>query len=391
MLGHRETVAEIDLKAIQHNLSAIKKCYPDVSFICPMIKANAYGHGDIQVGRALQEMGLKNFGVALVEEGSRLRDLGFYDTHILTFSTITESAAKSIIYNRLTPVVSTLQDLSYLIYAARGNKSFPIHIKVDTGMHRMGLPYEQVERAFDLIKAQTSLELEGLCTHLSDAEDIGDENGESLKQLEKFDAIVQQCSAFETQHFHAFNSSGLVGMCVHGNKKPWEKFKHYGIRPGIAMYGGAPSSTNDETKKFLTQLELKPVMRIRSKIANIHKISKGEAVSYGSRWRAERPSVIATLPIGYADGVPRASSGKGHVFHEELMAPQVGTICMDYLMADITDWPDSKKVIGLDVDIMGGSQSLSHVDNLAKTANTISYEILAGISGRVPRQYLPTS
>ncbi len=391
MQSLRGSFAEIDLEALQSNLSKIIQFCGTPGFVCPMIKANAYGHGDLQVGRALQDQGLQHLGVALVEEALDLRAAGITDPNILTFSTIGPQSVKSIIDASITPVVSSLVDLELLKDAVPVSSKLPVHLKIDTGMHRMGLPIDQLERAVEFFNGQTRLTLEGLCTHLSDAEDIGNLEGESFKQLNLFRRAWDFVQSLNPKFAHAYNSSGALGLHAHKHLEEWSAFTGFGIRPGIGMYGAVPESDSTLTQSQIESLNLVGAMTLTSVIGHIHTIESGESVSYGSKWTAQRDSVVATIPLGYADGIHRVSSGKGFVTHKELRAQQVGTVCMDYFIIDITDWPVSKQKVGLPITIFGGRPGACSASEWAGWGNTISYEVFTSVSSRVPRKYLPRS
>ncbi len=355
-------------------------------FFCPMIKANGYGHGDVELARALSEIGVRYKGVALVEEGVRLRENKITDP-ILFFGGFFEEAAADIIHHNLTPVMSTWSQLKSIEQAAQkyaAGKKYPVHLKFDTGMNRLGFDLADSLKLKDYFK-QSQLHLEGICTHLHSGEDAGHFFGESFKQLTLFREIEDQFAEFKP-YSHTLNSSGLMNFVHHqGQKLPHHINNQQGARPGIAIYG--QHSLDQPT------VPLKPVMSLRSRIAKYKKVHKGKGVSYGLTWKAPEESIIGVVPMGYADGYHRTLSNKGQVLFRGQLVPVVGTVCMDYFMIDITnvvknesfDSLGAEEVTLWGLDPFGNQLS---VREIAKSAGTISYEMLTSVSSRVPRKYV---
>lgn len=387
---YRRSVAEIDLRRIEQNFRAFKGLYPDGTFICPMVKANAYGHGDVEVARTLRGAGANYLGVALVEEGETLRR-GGDRAPILIFGPADTGSAESMLRENLTPVVSAWDQLDALetAYSELGSSRFGLHIEFNTGMNRLGFEPNEVTRLRDWFAAHKEFRVEGVCTHLFRGNDAGEADGETNKQLERFAVIVDAFSDVRDLIVHALNSSASINLWKRLQDQkdvPPSSKRPMGLRPGIGIYGIPPG--NDEK----AQISLKAVMSIKTHLISIHRIAKGERVSYGPTWTASRDSVIGTVPFGYADGYRRALSNKASVLIRGQRAPQAGTVCMDYFMIDLTDIESSTgnpAKLGEEVVLLGeqGRENIS-ADELATLSGTIAYEILTGISDRVTRTYL---
>lgn len=384
---YRRSVAEIDLRRIENNFRAFKALVPEGTFVCPMVKANAYGHGDSEVAKALRQAGAKYLGVALVEEGETLRRGGDRGP-ILIFGPADDGSAESMIRENLTPVVSAWDQLDSLESAHNelGTSRVGLHLEFNTGMNRLGFEPHEVPKLKEwLARLSKAFRLEGVCTHLFSGNDAGEASKYSDKQLSCFAEIAR--SFPDDVIVHALNSSGSVNIwkrLQEAKDVPPSARKPLGLRPGIGIYGIDPG--NDENAK----IGLKPVMSVKTHIIGIHRVAKGEKVSYGPTWTAERDSVIGTVPFGYADGYRRALSNKADVLLRGRRIKQVGTVCMDYFMIDLTDLDAQKPVkAGEEVVLLGeqGAEAIT-ADELAALTGTISYEILTGISDRVTRTYL---
>lgn len=350
-------------------------------FFCPMIKANGYGHGDFQLAKFLEKDGVRHMGVALIEEGIGIRENGGQG-HILVFGGFSEKSVSEMIHYRLTPVMSTWDQIKN--FEAKADKNYPIHLKFDTGMNRLGFDLEDADRLVDHMK-KSHLKLEGICTHLHSAEDAGHYFGESFKQLELFKNIEDKFSVFNC-YSHALNSSGLLNFVHHRDQKlPHHIRNQQGARPGISIYG--VTSLDQPT------VDLKPVMSLRSHVAKYKKVKKDQGVSYSITWKAPADSIIGVVPIGYADGYRRSLSNKGKVLFRGQLVPIVGTVCMDYFMIDLTQLVknESFENLGPEEVTMWGLDSFGNylsAKDVAKEAGTISYEMFTGVSPRVPRHYL---
>ena len=380
---HRQTWAEIDLGRLQFNFQTLKGLIPAGQFFCPMIKANAYGHGDVEVARALRACGATHLGVSLLEEGLKIRASGDRG-HLLTFGIFEGvSSAQTVVDADLTPVVAEWQQLEALDKVVSGTP-FKIHLKFNTGMNRLGFQVEDSERLREWLKARPKFQLEGIASHLLRGDDAGAPDGESASQLKLF---IEVCRIFEGTGArpHILNSSAEANLNARvaqnrAESAPWP----VGARPGIALYGIQPS--NDEN----IELSLKPVLRFVSHLIEVRHLKTGERVSYGATWRATRDSVIGVVPAGYADGIFRGLSNRGDVLVRGQRARIAGIVCMDFFMIDLTDIAGSSPIERGEEVILIGEQENECVTatEWAAHAQTIPYEVLTRISGRVPRIYV---
>ena len=343
-----------------------------------MVKANAYGHGDLEIAKHLEGIGIQTMGVSLIEEGILLREAGIL-SEILVFGIFDQEGAQAIVRHRLTPVLSIwsqIYDLEKVL-----TSQIKVHLKFDTGMHRLGfLPMEAVKLQSHFQDSK-KLKLGGVLTHLHSAEDASDFAGKSFSQLKQFKTICDHFLYFNPV-FHSLNSAGLLNFSKHqGQVLPFSIPAAQGARPGLALYGLTPVPG-------FTQF--KPVMSIRSQVVRYHQLSIGQTVSYGGTWRAQRESVIGVVPIGYADGYHRTLSNKSEVLFAGKKVSQVGNICMDFFMIDVTDVVKDKALSSFqnqEVTLFGYDREGNQLgaEDLAKRAGTISWEILTSVGERVPR------
>lgn len=361
----RQTVAEIDLSAFKSNLKKLKSLLPENEFFCPMIKANAYGHGSVEIAKFCEREGVEQVGVSLIEEAVALRQAGI-KIEILVFGVFNDlQSAKVCLDYSLTPVISSSHQLNSLEQIA-SDRELNFHLKFDTGMNRLGFAVNQAQQLRTHIAKFSKWNLKGICTHLLKGDDAKDPGGFTAKQIKSFDSVVKNFNGLNVA-FHAFNSSGLISSGT----------KRYGARPGIAIYGGVEG--------------FKPVMTLKSKIVSTREVNIGESVSYNAIWVAKRKSLIGIVPIGYADGVHRALSNQLSVLVHEMRIPVVGTVCMDYVLVDLTDLKDQLPSLGEGEEVVFfGRQGRAEISALewAKILGTISYEIFTSISSRVPRMYV---
>ena len=362
----RPTKAIIDLDSIRSNFRALKKMVGN-GFICPMVKANGYGHGDVMVVKAMSEVGADRVGVALMEEGVHLRESGI-SIEIIVFGRLTLSSAKAAVEHALTPVLSTWADLETLSQLPAAPA---FHIKINTGMNLMGFALEDVKKLSELLKTKKNLRCIGACTHLSHGDDIANENGRSEKQIQKFKQAFEQLGRPELLH-HVLNSEGLLIRSQLKKDCEW-----LGARPGLAIYGLCDSPF------------LKPAMSLHTKLDLVRRVHKGESISYGGRWTASKDSWVAVVPIGYGDGYWRSFSNKSQMLFREQRVPVVGTVCMDYSLLDLTAaCEEGEPRLGEDVVVFGqqGKSSMSVIE-LTKLVDTIPYELVTNLNLRVPRVY----
>jgi len=366
----RPTWAEIDLGAFRHNFKEIKRKLKKGTSLLPVVKADGYGHGMEEIARASLSCGAKLLGVANIEEGIFLRKKGITAPILILGSVYPLSNFTHILRYNLTPAICSLQasqELSKI--AQRRKKKVRVHIKVDTGMGRIGV---SAENAVSLVKKVIQLPgiiIEGIFTHLAAADS---DYQFTMEQIGKFQSVINELKGdnINIKYKHAANSTAILRYSD----------AHFNLaRPGISLYGLAPFAGAER------EINLKPVMQLKTKIVFIKRVKKGTSVSYGRTWRAERDSIIGTLPIGYADGYNRLLSNCGEVLIRGKRIPIVGRVCMDMCMVDITSLPDVK--VGEEV-VLIGSQGKENItaDEIAKLIGTISYEVVCGISKRVPRK-----
>jgi alanine racemase len=367
----RPTYAEIDLGAIRRNFRALKSRLQSGVRMLAIIKADAYGHGAVAVGRALEQAGADMFGVALVEEGVALRKAGLR-APILVMGIAPEDEVEEAMQNDLAVTVDSAATAGVLQqHAAACGRTARVHLKIDTGMNRLGLRAEDVPEAAVAIACMDHLKLEGAYTHFACA----DEDDEKPSR----DQLVQLKSALA-----GLRSAGLTPPLVHAaNSAALLKITtaHFDmVRSGLALYGIRPCAA-------ASSAGLQPVLALKSRVAHLKRVRRGEGVSYGHRWRADRDSLIGVLPIGYADGYRRILSNRAQVRIAGRLCPVRGMICMDATMVDLTNVPGAE--VGLEATLLEAAHdSPLSAEALAALCDTIPYEILTGISGRVPRVYV---
>ncbi len=361
----RATWAQIDLRAIRSNVHRLVERAAPAQLLA-VVKADGYGHGALEVGPAALEAGAAWLGVALVEEGVALRDAGVV-APILLLSEPTPDSMPAAVAHGLTPTVCTHAGIRAL--AASGS-TISVHLKVDTGMHRIGCRPDQAAELASAIDRAPSLELQGVWTHCAVADELASSGTE--QQLTRFRGATDAIRArgIRWSITHAANSAALFAQ-------PATHFDL--VRCGIAIYGVPPAPELDGS--FVA-----PVLSLVSHVSAVREIPAGDSVSYGWRWSADLPTRIATVPIGYADGVPRRLGLQGGtVLVRGRERPVVGVVTMDQLMIDIGEDPVE---FGEEVVLLGrqGDGSITAWD-WARRVDTIAYEILTGISARVPRRY----
>lgn len=378
----RPTWAEIHINHLKKNSKLLQSSLQEDAFYCPMVKANAYGHGATEVVKALTEVGVKNFGVGLVEEGIELRQAGINE-NLLVFGGYSEQGAKDLLNYNLTPVLIDWHQLELLKKVA-GNKVLDIHLHFNTGMNRLGWPYLEAQAVAKYLKEETKWNLVGVGTHFLSGEDGHVKKGYTGAQLENFKKVANVFSNPAVQ-FHAANSAAFMTLRHRFDGfKTWPEKWKLGLRPGLSLYGAAPDIDSSMI------LEIEPVLSLKSQLITIQKVKKGEVISYGPSWIAQRDSLIGILPIGYADGYRRALSNKADVLIRGQRVPVVGTVCMGFTLIDLTDLSLSEPDLREQEITLIGKQLSQRVkiEDLAKKSDTIPYEIMTGISSRVPRFYI---
>jgi alanine racemase len=363
----RPTVAEVDLEAIRRNVRALK---PPTAELMAVVKADGYGHGDVQVARAALEAGAGWLGVALVEEGQHLRESGIEDAPILVLSEFPPGSEKDALAAGLTPSVYTERGLAALAAAAEATRTqVGAHVKVDTGMHRVGAwpPDRAVELARETVAH--GLGFEGLWTHFALADEDPAQTREQLDLFLEVSAALAE-DGLIPRYRHAANSAATIMFPdTHLDL----------VRVGVALYGLPPASDPG------ARAHIRPAMTLRSEVSLVRRLPPGEGVSYGHRYRTERATTLATVPIGYADGYSRRLSGRAEVLIRGRRHPVAGTITMDHLVVDCGDQPVEA---GDEVVLIGeqGKETIT-ADELAERSGTINYEIVSAIGKRVPREY----
>jgi alanine racemase len=369
----RPTRAEINLAALRHNAFVCKR-YAGNSQVFAVLKADAYGHGAPAIARTLERAGVPGFAVALLEEAMELRTAGI-QSPILVMGGYCGGAWEEVLNQRVIPVVYDPSQIEALAVAirCRDHAPVPVHLKIDTGMARLGVRLQELGRVLSVFRRFPEVKLSGLMTHFAcaDTPDL-EANKEQLALFDQATFVVKQ-AGFQLEVRHAANSAALLAGL--GEGLSW-------VRPGVALYGVAPGPGMGQ--------ELRLAMKVRSEIVALRELAPGESAGYGWSWKASRPTRLATVPIGYADGVPRGLSNKGSMLVRGRRVPIAGAVSMDMVMVDVTDIPDVS--LRDEVVVLGcqqgplGKDCIS-VQELASLTDTIPWEILTNISRRVPRFY----
>lgn len=358
---------EVDLKEISNNIEKIQKHVGNKVNVAPVIKADAYGLGANKLKNILEKNNINIVVVATVEEAINLRKEGF-KCKILTLNELLPYEAKEVVEYDLTPGISDLEVAKKLDKIAKNtNKKVSVHIEVDTGMGRVGLAPDMILEFVQNISKLENIELEGIYTHFASADT---NETYTAMQIEKFNTVLELLkeNGFNFKYIHSSASSGIINY-------PNAKFNM--VRPGIITYGYMPD------KSIINSLNLKPCTKLISHIVFIKEVQKGTAISYGGTYIAPDKRKIATIPLGYADGIRRALSNNGRVYINGKYAPIVGRICMDNFMVDVTDI-DVK--VG-DKAVIWDNENIT-LEEIADRCDTINYEILCMISKRVKRKYI---
>ncbi|PKM51841.1 MAG: alanine racemase [Firmicutes bacterium HGW-Firmicutes-7] len=373
MKQYHRVFAEINIDYIEDNLKAIKDYVGHNKEVMVVIKADGYGHGAIPIARQLYEAGIDYIGVATIQEAIALRKYKIdIPIVVLGYSPVDEYE-NLVEYDIIQTVYKYSMAKGISDVAAKAGKNAKIHIKIDTGMMRIGF-FPDSSTVDTIIKMHTlpNLEIEGLFTHFSQAD--GEDENFTIKQINMFDNFISNLEekAVKIPKIHASNSAGMIGY----------KNAHYDIvRAGIALYGLYPSPTMDSSK-----LILKPSLSLKSNIIFLKEVEKGVPISYGGTYITSKRCKIATIPVGYGDGYPRSLSSKGRVLIRGQYAPIVGRICMDQFMVDVSDIDD---VCEGDEAVLIGNQGEAtiSVEEIAEIDGTINYEIVCQLGKRIPRVY----
>jgi alanine racemase len=368
--GSRPTVAEVDLGAIAHNLECVRRVAAPAQ-VYAVVKADAYGHGLIPVARCLEDHGVDGICVALVEEGLSLRAAPV-EVPILVLNGVYGCDHAEVLRAGLTPVIYELGQAQDFSRAAEG-RPVRVHLKVDTGMARLGVQMHELPRMLAGLAELPTLRIDGLMTHLSSADIDPEITAQQLARFAEVEAAVR-AAGHNPRFIHAANSAGTY------TSNPGTH--HNLVRVGLALYGVPPLSA--------VGLDLRPAMRVSSQIVALRDLPVGAPVGYGATVRTARPTRVATVAIGYGDGLLRAASNRGRMLVRGLSAPIVGVVAMDLTCLDVTDLPSAR--VGDEVVVLGRQAGAEiSARDLAEASGTIPYEVITNLSARVPRVYRAAS
>jgi alanine racemase len=371
-LSRTPTWAEVSLSALKHNFKELQKLAKG-SEVLPVVKANAYGHGLVPVSKVLLQAGAKFLAVAFVQEGMALRQAGLKNP-ILVLTPTLPGEIPNLLKNKLIPQVSSVDGAKEISKAARKLRLglVAVHVKIDTGMARVGIQVNRVIQEIEAIRRVPGIQIQGVYTHLATAD--WTDPLYAWKQITLFrqalEKINRQGMAPAT---HVANSAALITYYPQ-SKGTW-------VRPGIALYGVYPNPG------MKNRIKLIPVMQVKTRVLHVKILEKGESVSYGRTYKAKKKMKVATLGMGYADGLLRSLSNKGYCLIKGKRVPLIGTVCMDMTMVDVSRVPGVK--VG-DVATFFGrdGKAFLPVEEQAAWAGTISYELLCAVGERVPRIYV---
>lgn len=377
------TRAEISFSKLAHNFKNIRKYLDDKNprkkiKICGVVKANAYGHGIREISSKLISLGADFLGVANYDEAIKLRTI-IPDANILVFGTLIHSKFKPETYvaklrnNNLIATVASLETARFLdYYSGKSHRKFKVHIKVDTGMRRIGFDVKRAFKNIEQVFKFRNLEVEGMYTHFATSEES--DKAYAKYQLHKFKNLLYELkqSGMEFPIIHAANSEGILNL---------EESLFDMVRPGLLLYGYYPS---DEIKHTI---ELKPIMNLKSKVTYIKRLDADTSISYGRKYFTKKKTFIGSVPVGYGDGLRRSLSNVGKVGINKRYYPIVGAITMDWLMINLGVKTDVK--IGDDVLLIGSENGTDlSADKIAKIVRTIPYEVICAVADRVQRVYI---
>ncbi len=376
----RRTWAEVDVEAIKNNFNEIKKNLNDNTNIMCVIKADGYGHGAVFLAKLYEKIGASCFAVSNIEEALQLRENNIR-LPILILGFTPADMVKALSDNNITQAVFSMdyaEKLSY--YAVKYNVSVKIHIKLDTGMSRIGFMYQKPERdEYSLTQIEkvcrlSGLEAEGIFTHFAVSDETDDGREATLKQFSCFSSAIEALKKRNVEFpiTHCSNSGAIID---------YSRFQLNCVRAGNILYGLSPSN------KLKGRLNLKPAMQIKSIIAQIKNVEENSPVGYGCTYITNKPTKIATVPIGYADGYTRSLGNRAYMTVNGKKAPVIGRVCMDQVMLDITDIEKVNE--GDEVTVIGNGENGSFsFDDMAAMTGTISYELICLVGKRVPRVYI---
>ncbi len=367
----RPTVARIDLDAIAHNVAEIRKLVGKRK-ICAAVKADAYGHGAAVISHALSRAGVDMFAVAMTEEAVDLRRAGIREPIILLTAAPTEDVDDILDYEVTACIAEEGFAGALSRRASKRGMLAPIHVNVDTGMHRVGLDWRHAAKAICRLQGLPGLRVEGVFSHFACSD--ADELSTSYQQLRRFKKVLGQLlrAGLRPPIVHMANSNGVLRL-------PEAYFD--AVRPGLILYGLV------SRRELRSKADFRPALSMRTQIAHVKRVPQGEGVSYGHTFTTWRDSVIATLPVGYHDGYIRQFSSRGEVLVRGRRVPVVGRVCMDQTLVDVTDVPGA--AVGDEVVIYGEQDGRRlGVEEMAERVDRIPYELTCAVSPRVRREFV---
>ena len=368
---YRPTWAEIDLNAIKHNFLQIKKLLDKQTKVLAAVKANAYGHGMLEVSEILVGSGVDYLGVGTTDEALYLRKNGF-KIPVLMLGAVLSDEVEPIIRNNITQTIGDLNIARHINRCcARMGKRGKVHIKIDTGMGRIGIWHKQAIELIEQIARLKHLEIEGIFSHFPSADE---DELLTRSQIADFSSIVAELKALgiRIKYRHMANSIAIIDY----------KNSHMNlVRPGLMIYG-----LNPKPGLLRRKMDLRPALRLKSRIVFIKDVPPGRKISYGGTYTTTRYTRVATIPIGYGDGLSRTLSNKGYALIKGKKAPILGRVCMDQIMVDIGNMPQAK--LGDEVVLISSQKnSKITVEEIAGLCETIPYEVACRFDNRVPRHY----
>ncbi|WP_033769811.1 alanine racemase [Helicobacter pylori] len=374
----RASFVEVDTASLRHNFSAVKSIIPKDACVMAVVKANAYGAGAIKASEIFLQEGANYLGVATLDEALELRS-HFPKTPILILGYSPNTNASMLIDNDLSAMVFSLEQAEvFSQMALKSQKRLKVHLKIDTGMHRLGLEpnFKSVE-IIKKIRALKGLEVEGIFTHLSNAD--ANIKTHAKNQMKAFNAFLEQLldQKIEFQYRHAYNSAGILSLCNNNENRFLNLY-----RPGIMLYGFYPSNEMKESCPTI----LKNVISLKAQIVQIKRVKKGEFVGYGEHFYTNEETLVGVLALGYADGLARALGNRIQVVINDQLAPLIGKVCMDQCFVKLNDIQAKE---GDEVILFGDkSAKANDASEIAVLLNTIAYETISTLSKRLERVYI---
>lgn len=365
----RPTVAEVSRAALRHNLHEVRRVVGPGVGVLAVVKADGYGHGAVAAARAFLEAGAVGLGVSLVAEGCALRAAGITAPVVVLGGAFPGEEASVVAHDLAVSVWSSDAGARLAAAARAAGRTVDVHLKVNTGMTRLGVELDGVRALGAALAATAGLRVTGIFSHFASADAVDTQS--AIAQRERFEAAVRELRAagVEPAHVHLANSAAVLSApAAHGTL----------VRPGLMLYGYAPAP------HLAAHVDLRPAMRLATRMAQVRSVPFGTPVGYGGTWTASRPSCIATLPIGYADGYHRRASNRGQMLVRGRRVDVAGRVCMDHVMLDVTEEPEV--TAGEPVVVFGRQgEATIGADEVAAWCDTIAYEVLTSVGKRVPR------